>query len=356
LFNIPILQRRFSHLHVDLVGHCSTEMILIVFFTIIDRTFKSMEAIPLSETSAAACAKALTYTWISRFGVPETITSDRGPQFTSNLWLQLCEMLNISHKQTTADHPEWNGAVERLHRRLKDALRTRAAAATWSEELPFVLLGLRAQPREDTGLSLAEAVFGAQIVLPNEFLQNNELSVDTIVKNFSKTLHVSAPSLPRRNSSTDLPSELPAELLSAPLVWVCRGGLVPPLKPLYDGPYAVPRRGPCSFTIRVGSWDEVVAVSRLKACKAADATPGSPRRRGRPPSSHPGDSAATKRVSFSDPLVSSPSSPAPPQDGPGTVFLPGEEVFAWPGPAAPSQLPQTRYPSRQRAPPRRLDL
>jgi hypothetical protein len=63
-------------------------------------------------------------------------------------------------------------------------------AATWSEELPFVLLRLRAQPREDTGLSPAEAVFGAQIVLPNEFLQNDELSVDTIVKIFSKTMHV----------------------------------------------------------------------------------------------------------------------------------------------------------------------
>ncbi len=81
-------------------------------------------------------------------------------------------MLHSYHKQTTAYHPESNGAVERLHRRLKDALRTRAAAAIWSEELPFVLLGLRAQPREDTGLS--QAVFGAPIVLPNEFLQNEE--------------------------------------------------------------------------------------------------------------------------------------------------------------------------------------
>jgi hypothetical protein len=73
--------------------------------------------------------------------------------------------------------------------------------------------------------------------------------------------------------------------------------------------------------------------------------------------SRPGGLAATKRVSFSDPLVSSPSSSlAPPRDGPGTVFLPGEEVFARPGPAAPSQVPQTRYPSRQRAPPQRLDL
>ncbi len=137
---IPIPQGRFSHLHVDLVGPLQYSNNFNYIFTIIDRTSKSMEAIPLSETSAAACTKALTFTWISRFGVPETITSDRGPQFTSNLWFQLCDMLNISHKQTTAYHPESNGAVERLHRRLKDALRARFAAATWSEELPFVLL------------------------------------------------------------------------------------------------------------------------------------------------------------------------------------------------------------------------
>jgi transposase InsO family protein len=124
-------------------------------FTIIDHTSKWMEAIPHSETSGVACTKASTFTWISRFGVPETITSDHGLQFTSSLWLQFCEMLNISHKQTTAYHPDSNGTVKRLHRRLKNALCTRTAAATWSEELPFVLLGLRAQPREDTGLSPA---------------------------------------------------------------------------------------------------------------------------------------------------------------------------------------------------------
>jgi hypothetical protein len=101
--------------------------------------------------------------------------------------------------------------------------------ATWSEELPLVLLGLQAQPREDTGLSPAEAVFGTPIVLPNEFLQYKEMSVDAIIKNFSKTLHVHAVSLPRHNSSAQLPSEL----LSAPLVWVSRGGVIPPLQPLY---------------------------------------------------------------------------------------------------------------------------
>ncbi len=198
---------------------------------------------------------------------------------------------------------------------------------TWSEELLFVLLGLHEQPREDTGLSPAEAVCGAPIVLPNEFLQNEEISVDAIIKFFSKTLHVPATSLPRHNSSTQLPSELPAKLLSAPIVWVHWGGIILPLQPLYNGLYADLRHGRRSFTIRVSSGDEVIAVSRLKACTAAGATPGSLHCRGRPPGSHPGGPATTKRVSFADPLVSSPSSPAPPQNSPGTVFLFGEEVF-----------------------------
>jgi hypothetical protein len=218
-------------------------------------------------------------------------------------------------------------------------------------------IGLGAQPREDTGLSPAATVFGAKIVLPNEFLQNDEFSVDTIVKIFSKTLHVSAPSLPRHNSSTDLPSKLPAELLSAPLVWVHRGSLVPPLQLLYNSPYAVLCRGPCFFTIRVGSQDEAVTVSHLKACTAMDATPGSLRCHCRLLGSRPRGLAATKWVSFSDPLISSPSSSStPPRNGPGTGFLPSKEVFARPGPAAPSQHSQTRYPSQQWALPKRLDL
>jgi hypothetical protein len=64
-------------------------------------------------------------------------------------------------------------------------LCARAAAATWAEEeeLPCVLLRLCAQPREDTVLSPAEAVFGTPIILPNEFLHGEEISVDNISKN-----------------------------------------------------------------------------------------------------------------------------------------------------------------------------
>jgi hypothetical protein len=145
-----------------------------------------MEAILVYDMSVAVCAKALVFSWISRFGVPEMITSNRGPQFTSNIWSQLCEMLCISHFQTTAYHPESICAVKRLHRRLRDALCTRTAAVTWAEELLFVVHGLHAQLREDDGLSLAEAVFGTPIVLLNEFLQGDKFSDNSIVKKLKK--------------------------------------------------------------------------------------------------------------------------------------------------------------------------
>jgi hypothetical protein len=74
---------------------------------------------------------------------------------------------------------------------------------------------------------------------------------------------------------------------------------------------------------------QVVINSRLMACMAADATPGSLPCRSRLPGSRPGGPATTKRASFLDLLVSLPSSSrAPPQNGPRTVFLPGKEVFA----------------------------
>jgi hypothetical protein len=135
-------------------------------------------------------------------------------------------------------------------------------------------------------------------------------------------------SLPRHHSSIQLLAELPDELLRTPFVWLRHGRIVPPLHRPYDSRYDVVRWGPRSFTIRVRSRDEIISVSRLKACMQADATPGSPRCRGRPLGKRPGGPATTKRVSFADPLVSPPSLPqAPPSDGPGTVFPVAEPLL-----------------------------
>ncbi len=50
---------------------------------------------------------------------------------------------------------------------------------------------------------------------------------------------------------------------------------MPPLQLLYDGPYAIIRCGGRSFTLKVRFREEIVAISRLKVCTAADAAPSS---------------------------------------------------------------------------------
>jgi transposase InsO family protein len=111
-------------------------------FTIIDRSSRWPEAIPVASTPTSACASALFHHWISHFGVPAAITSDHGAQFTSSLWAAMCQQFDIRHFQTPAYHPQANSAVERMHRWLKDALRTQAASTDWYHHLPWTLLSL----------------------------------------------------------------------------------------------------------------------------------------------------------------------------------------------------------------------
>ncbi|MFO0002988.1 MAG: DDE-type integrase/transposase/recombinase, partial [bacterium] len=118
-------------------------------FTVVVRSSRWLEALPIADMAASSCADALIAGGISRDGVPAQLTSDRGSQVTSAIWDALCQQLGIQHLPTTAFHPQANGMVERCHRRLKDALRARLAGPDWPLHLPWVLMGLRAAPTED---------------------------------------------------------------------------------------------------------------------------------------------------------------------------------------------------------------
>jgi len=141
----------------------------------IDSTTRWPEAVPLSSISTEAWLRAFISSWISRFGVPATLTSDRCAQFTSSVWAGVCQILGISTSQTTSFHPQSNGMIERFHRSLKSSLRARAADSDWVSHLPLVLLGLRSVPKEDTGFSVSEAVYGSPLTIPGEFLEAPEI-------------------------------------------------------------------------------------------------------------------------------------------------------------------------------------
>lgn len=100
------------------------------------------------------------------------ITLDRGTQFMSELWSQLCQLLGVELRVTLAYHPQTNGLIERLHRSLKESLKARLFRPAWLDQLPWVLLGLHSVPKENLGCS--DLVYGATITLPGDFIVPTE--------------------------------------------------------------------------------------------------------------------------------------------------------------------------------------
>jgi hypothetical protein len=201
---------------------------------------------------AVDCADAFITTWVSRFGMPANLTSDRGAQFTAAVWSALCIKLGVSHQMTTAYYPQSNGMVERVHRQVKDALRSRLAGVEWSQHLPWVLLGLRAAPKEDSGVSSAELAHGEPLTLPGQVITAEEPPL----ARFVERIHSASPPLPTKPPTY---TEMAAALMMAKFVYVHRGRTTPPWELLYPGPYRVLDNGPKVFRLAIGGREESVS-------------------------------------------------------------------------------------------------
>jgi hypothetical protein len=172
---VPPATSRFSQVHINLVGPLPTSPEGYSYLlTAVDRSTHWLEAWPLRGITTADCRDAFIAGWVEPFGVPSLITSDRGVQFAAAVWATVMSRLGIKHTMTTEFLPQANGLVKHAHHRLKKALKARAAMADWPSHLPWVLLGLRAAPREDSGISAAEMMYGAPLTLPGPMVTTAE--------------------------------------------------------------------------------------------------------------------------------------------------------------------------------------
>ncbi len=66
---IPVPRQRFSHIHVDIVGPLPVSREGFRYlFTIIDRSSRLLEAVPLANIETETCRDALVSQWVARFG------------------------------------------------------------------------------------------------------------------------------------------------------------------------------------------------------------------------------------------------------------------------------------------------
>jgi len=91
---------------------------------VVDRLTKQRHLITCTTTITAEglgdlfCDRIFPY-----HGLPETIVSDRGPQFASRFWKHLCTCLKIDPRLSTAFHPQTDGQTERVNAVVEQHLR-----------------------------------------------------------------------------------------------------------------------------------------------------------------------------------------------------------------------------------------
>ena len=170
----------FDHLHLDLVGPLPPSQGCSYLLTMVDRFTQWPDVIPIPGSTAETVAQAFVNGWVSRFGVPSTITTDRGQQFESTLWIQLMRLLGTQRIRTTAYHPIANGLVERFHHQSKGALKCLPDPTHWTTALPLVLLGICTTIKQDLKCTAAEMVYATTLRLPGEFFTSTTNNMDPV--------------------------------------------------------------------------------------------------------------------------------------------------------------------------------
>ena len=93
LSTFPVPDTHFDVIHIDLIGPLPLSQGFNYLLTYVDHYTRWPEAIPLTSITAEAVAQAFLAGWISGFGVPSTIVTDRGRQFESRLCTPLMSLL-----------------------------------------------------------------------------------------------------------------------------------------------------------------------------------------------------------------------------------------------------------------------
>ena len=90
---------------------------------VVDKFSKAIVITPCKKTiTASETAKLfLDHVW-KRFGLPDKIISDRGPQFASTVTKELHHALGIRSALSTAYHPQTNGETERINQEIEQFL------------------------------------------------------------------------------------------------------------------------------------------------------------------------------------------------------------------------------------------
>lgn len=184
---------KFEVVHMDLVKMpaCNGYNYLL---TLIDRYSRFLFAYPLRSIEARSVADTVSRHFLPMTGMVRRFVTDRGGQFTGELFQSVMRELGISHKTTSPHAPFSNGIVENAHKTLLNALRSCLLDGKgnghlqWINILPFVLMCLRTAPLNEEGITPYLLMYGQEPRIPGALLEDHSRGISISLQSYTQKL------------------------------------------------------------------------------------------------------------------------------------------------------------------------
>lgn len=174
-------------IYLDLVGPLPPVkyrgIIVQYVLTIMDHMSRYVCTVPMKSLTAHETTSCFVEHYVLKYGLPRTIHTDRGTQFTSELFKQLCDIFGIQNTTTIGFNPTGNSYLERSHGTIKSFLRS--MKGDWVKLLPVKTFFYNVTVNKSTGFSPFELFFGRIAVTSVQFLDN----LNTSSKSYFSYLH-----------------------------------------------------------------------------------------------------------------------------------------------------------------------
>ena len=124
LKQLPVPERPWNSISMDFIETLPTSSGCDSILVIVDRLSKQGIFIPTTiHCTSEDLAGLFVMHVFSKHGVPEHVTSDRGPEFVSRFFRSLGKALDMKLHFTSGYHPEGNGQTERTNQTLEQYLQ-----------------------------------------------------------------------------------------------------------------------------------------------------------------------------------------------------------------------------------------
>ena len=161
LISTPLPERPWKRIAMDLCEHNHHNYLVIS-----DYYSRFLEILHLPSTTSAQVIQRMKAVF-ARFGIPDEVVSDNGPQFSSAEFKECTRQLDFKHCTSSPHHPQGNGHAERAVQTAKKILK--------QEDPVMALMSYRSTPCSTTGFSPAELLMGRKIRTTLPTLEKNLL-------------------------------------------------------------------------------------------------------------------------------------------------------------------------------------